>query len=168
MGSNEDEVLVINVTDKQNPTIISRITYNNVRYTHQGSFTEDMRYFIVGDEYDEIRLGNPTKTIVLDFTDLDNPILHFNYFSNFPAIDHNGYVIDNIFYLANYRAGVRMIDISQIDSKTFTEVGFFDTYPANDAAEFNGVWNVYPFFPSGNIILSDIEKGLFIIRKSGS
>ncbi|MFH4966754.1 choice-of-anchor B family protein [Gaetbulibacter sp. M240] len=168
VGSNENEVVVINVTDKQNPTIISRITYNNVRYTHQGSFTEDMRYFIVGDELDEFRLGNPTKTIVLDFTDLDNPIFHFNYFGNAPAIDHNGYIKDNLFYLANYRAGVRIIDISQIDNKLFTEVGFFDTYPANDSAEFNGVWNVYPFFSSGNIILSDIEKGLFIIRKSGS
>ena len=47
-----------------------------------------------------------------------------------------------------------------------TEIGYFDTYPENDNAAFNGVWNVYPFFGSQNIVISDIEKGLFVIKKS--
>ena len=46
------------------------------------------------------------------------------------------------------------------------EVGYFDTYPNNDSANFNGAWNVYPYFASGNIIVSDIEGGLFIIKRS--
>ena len=45
------------------------------------------------------------------------------------------------------------------------EIGFFDTFPNNNASSFNGVWNVYPFFESGKILVSDIEKGLFIIKK---
>jgi hypothetical protein len=61
-----------------------------------------------------------------------------------------------------------MLDISQIDGKAFTEVGFFDTYPSDNATESNGAWNVYPYFSSGNIIISDIDRGLFIIRKSGT
>jgi choice-of-anchor B domain-containing protein len=68
--------------------------------------------------------------------------------------------------LANYRAGIRVLDLSQIGSNTLTEIGFFDTYPEDDNAAFNGVWNVYPFFTSGNIVISDIERGLFIIKKS--
>jgi hypothetical protein len=47
----------------------------------------------------------------------------------------------------------------------FSEVGYFDTYPANNNTAFNGVWNVYPYFPSGNIIISDINNGFFVIRK---
>ena len=73
-----------------------------------------------------------------------------------------------MFFQAHYRAGARIIDISQINNKVMTEVGFFDTYPQNNSANFNGTWNVYPYFPSGNIIISDIEKGLFVIRKSGT
>ena len=46
-----------------------------------------------------------------------------------------------------------------------TETGFFDTYPSNDNASFNGVWNVYPYFASGNIIISDINTGFYIVRK---
>ncbi|PWH83679.1 regulator [Algibacter marinivivus] len=168
IGSNENEVVIADVTDKANPTIISTISYDNVWYAHQGWFTEDMKYFILGDEVDEIRVGANTRTIVFDFTDLDNPAYHFDYFGNSAAIDHNGYVHNSTYYFASYRAGVRMINISQIAGKSFTEVGFFDTYPANDATEFNGAWNVYPYFASGNIIVSDIDRGLFIIRKSGT
>ena len=168
IGSNENEVVIADITDKQNPTIISTISYSNVRYAHQGWFSEDMKYFILGDELDERNLGNNTRAIVFDFTDLDNPLHHFDYLGNTAAIDHNGYVKDNIYYQANYTAGVRMIDISNIDAKSFTEVGFFDTFPENDNSAFNGVWNVYPYFPSGNIIISDINNGFFVIRKSGT
>ena len=130
--------------------------------------TEDFRYFLLGDELDEVNNGVNSTTIILDFTDLDNPIHHFNYEGNTLAIDHNGSVKDNLYYQANYTNGVRIIDISNIDTKTFTEVGYFDTYPENNNTTTNGTWNVYPFLPSGNIIISDFNNGLFIIRKSKS
>lgn len=168
IGSNENEVVIADVTNKSNPTTISTISYSNARYAHQGWFTDDLKYFILGDELDELQIGTNTKTIIFDFTDLDNPAFHFNYLGSTAAIDHNGYIKDNIYYQANYRAGVRMIDISQIGSSTFTEIGFFDSFPANDGTDFDGAWNVYPYFPSGNIIISDINSGLFVIRKSGT
>ncbi|WP_191858620.1 choice-of-anchor B family protein [Hanstruepera ponticola] len=166
VGSNENEVAIIDVSDKSNPQIISTIDYDNIGYTHQGWFTENLNYFILGDETDEQGFGNNTRTIVFDFTDLDNPIFHMDYFGPTLAIDHNGYVKGNIYYLSNYRAGVRFIDISGLNSSVMNEVGYFDTYPSSDSASFNGAWNVYPYFPSGNIIVSDIEGGLFIIRQS--
>jgi choice-of-anchor B domain-containing protein len=171
VGSNGErfgtnEVVVVDVSDKSNPIHISNMTYSNEGYTHQGWFTEDQRYFITGDELDEAD-GNVanTRILIFDLEDLDNPVLLNEYFGPTEAIDHNGYVKGSTFYLANYRAGVRMHDISNIASGTMTEIGFFDTYPADDNTEFNGVWNVYPYFPSGNIILSDIEKGLFVVKK---
>jgi choice-of-anchor B domain-containing protein len=165
IGSNENEVVIADISDKMNPTIISTISYSNVKYAHQGWFTEDLKYFILGDELDELRIGNKTRSVIFDFTDLDNPLYHFDYFGTTNAIDHNGYVKDNIYYQANYTAGVRMIDVSNATNKVFSEVGFFDTYPANNNTAFNGVWNVYPYFPSGNIIISDINNGFFVIRK---
>jgi len=47
-------------------------------------------------------------------------------------------------------------------------VGFFDTYPENDGTNFNGIWSNYPYFESGNIVISDINRGFFLIRKSGT
>ena len=110
--------------------------------------------------------GFNTRTIILDFTDLDNPSFKTSYSGPTSAIDHNGYVKGNLLYLANYTAGVRFIDISNIAGDVLTEVGFFDTFPNHNAATFSGTWNVYPYFESGNIVISDIDNGLFIVKKS--
>lgn len=168
IGSNTNEIVIVDVTDKENPTQISEISYSNIGYTHQGWFTEDLAYFILGDELDELNFGGNTRALIFDFTDLDNPVFHTEYFGNTTAIDHNGYVKGNTYYQANYTAGVRMINITDIENKNINEIGYFDTYPENDNAAFNGVWNVYPYFPSGNIIISDINNGFFVIRKSGT
>ena len=34
-----------------------------------------------------------------------------------------------------------------------------------DSAFFNGPWGVYPFFRSGTIVVSDIDRGLFILKE---
>ena len=105
---------------------------------------------------------------MFNFSDLDNPAFHMQHLGPTASIDHNVYVKGNLLYQANYTSGIRVIDISDIETNSMTEVGFFDTYPENNNTSFHGAWNVYPYFASGNIIISDIERGLFIIRKSGS
>jgi len=163
-GSNENEVVIVDITDKSNPVGISTISYSNVGYTHQGWFTEDQRYFIVGDETDEQNFGFNTRTIVFDFNDLDNPQHHFEYSNATSAIDHNGYVVGDKYYFANYRAGMRVLDISDITNGNLSELGYFDTFPNSNSAQFDGAWNVYPFFTSGNIVISDIDRGFFLVK----
>ncbi len=164
LGSNEDRLSIVDVTDKSNPIAISNGFYSNIEYTHQGWLTEDKRYFIVGDELDESAFGFNTRTIIFDVSDLDNPVVHFEFEAAQESIDHNGYVLGNNFYLSSYRAGLRILDITDIDNGTMTETKYFDTYPGSDSANFDGAWSVYPFFESGNIVISDINRGLFIVR----
>ncbi len=38
----------------------------------------------------------------------------------------------------------------------------FDTYETSNSQGFNGMWSTYPYFPSGVVIGSDAEKGLFV------
>ncbi|MEM6684749.1 MAG: choice-of-anchor B family protein [Bacteroidota bacterium] len=166
IGSNTNEVVIIDITDKSNPIQLSTIDYPNIGYTHQGWYTEDQRYFIVGDELDELNFGFNSRSLVFDLGDLDNPTVAMSYTGPTAAIDHNGYTKGDSFFLANYTAGVRILDISNIGSGVVQETGFFDTYPQNNDAIFRGVWNVYPYLPSGNIIVSDINSGLFILRKN--
>lgn len=168
IGSNENEIIIADISDKDNPVNISTFSYSNIGYTHQGWFDENQTYFFVGDELDEINSGTNTRTLILDLTDLDNPSLHMEFLGASSAIDHNGYVKNNLFFQANYTAGVRIIDITNLNSGSINEVGFFDSYPPNNSTSFHGAWNVYPYFDSGNIIISDIEGGLFIIRKSAN
>jgi choice-of-anchor B domain-containing protein len=173
IGSNEDKVVIVDVTDKTNPVLISVITYTNDAYTHQGWFTEDLTYFIVGDEIDELNFGFNTRNIVFDFTDLDNPQLSFEYSGPTSATDHNGYVDGDKFYLANYKAGIRVIDISDISNENMTEIGFFDVFPSNNTAGYDGAWNVYPYFESGNILISSLKysspdyvPGFYLVKPS--
>jgi len=165
IGSNENEVVIVDITNKNAAHKISEISYGQVGYTHQGWFTEDQRFFLLGDELDESSYGFNSRTIVLDLTDLDNPQLKFEYFGPTPAIDHNGYVHNGFYYLANYTAGMRVIDLANIDSNALTEVGFFDSSAHIDIASFRGAWSVYPYFESGHIIISDINDGLFVVKK---
>ncbi len=166
IASNEDKVVIVDVTSPTTPVKISEITYSNVSYTHQGWFSSDMRYFLVGDEDDEISFGVNTRTIIFDFLDLDNPVYHSQYTGGSAAIDHNLYVKGDLVFEANYTSGLRVLDISDINN--ITEVGYFDTHPENNNTNFNGAWSVYPYFNSGNIIISDINRGFFIVRKSGT
>ena len=168
VGSNESQVVIVDITDKANPIGISTISYSNVGYTHQGWFTEDQTFFIVGDEADEQNVGFNTRTIIFDFTDLDNPQHHFEYIGPTPAIDHNGYVKGTKYYMANYRAGLRVIDISDISNSNIAEEGYFDSYPNNNNANFSGAWSVFPYFDSGNIIISDINRGFLLVKAASS
>jgi choice-of-anchor B domain-containing protein len=166
IGSNTNEVVIIDISDKSNPIQLSTIEYTDIGYTHQGWFTEDQRHFILGDELDERDFGFNSRSIVFDMTDLDNPSVSMTYIGPTAAIDHNGYTKGDMFFLANYTAGVRMLDISNIGTNQIQEVGYFDTYPSDNSTVTRGAWNVYPFFESGNIIISDIDSGFYIIRKN--
>ena len=163
---NSLKIEIFDVTSKTAPVHISNVTYPNQRYTHQGWFTEDKRFFIAGDEEDELIDGVKTKTFVFDMTDLDIPTLHYTFQNTTDAIDHNGYVVGNRFYLASYMAGMRVMKIDGLYDPvpTMTEVDYFDTYVTSDAADWYGAWNVYPFFASGNLIVSDLVEGLIIVK----
>ena len=113
---------------------------------------------------DEDTFGCNTRSVIFDVSDLENQVVHFEYEADTEAIDHNGYVLGNDYYLASYRAGLRIIDISDIENENMVETKFFDTYPSNNSANFDGAWSVYPYFASGNIVISDTDRGLFIVR----
>ena len=123
-------------------------------------------YLFFGDEVCEYYFGGNTKTFVFDMTNLSEPLLSFTYNGTTTAIDHNGYVVGGLYYLSNYTAGLRVMDISQIQNKAMDEVMYFDTYPESDLSSFDGVWNIYPFFQSGIIAISDGQSGLFLVKAS--
>ncbi len=167
-NSNENTLTIVDVTDKTDMTQISRTGYPGVEYTHQGWLTENHEYFLMNDELDESSNGHNTRTYIWDVRDLDAPVFIGFYEAAVASIDHNLYIKGNLAYMANYRSGLRVVDISDIANGNLLEVGYFDTYTASNSAQFNGAWSSYPYFDSGTIIVSDIEQGLFVLKLSNA
>lgn len=164
-GANEDAVSIADVTDKTAATSLSTVVYPNFGYTHQGWLDESQSFLFLGDELDERDQRVRTSTIVVDVRDLDNPTYLYTHLGLNNSIDHNMYVVGNELYQANYRSGLQVLEFGNLETDTLNQVMFFDTYPDDNESGFDGAWSVYPFFPSGNIVISDIDRGLFIVAK---
>lgn len=163
-ASNEDTLTVVDVTDKTAPVLVSRTGYPGSVYTHQGWLSEDQRYFFLGDELDEETFGHNTRTYIWSMADLDLPQQTHVYTADTKAIDHNLYVQGDHLFQANYTAGVRVLRMGNLSQGELSEVAFFDTVPATDDAEFAGVWSVYPYLESGNVITANISGEFFVLQ----
>ncbi|HWC14327.1 MAG TPA: choice-of-anchor B family protein [Actinomycetota bacterium] len=172
-GSNEEVVVVYDVTDKDNPVVISQWGYPQASYTHQGWLTPDQRFFLFGDEGDETSgTVDNTTTYIMDATDLDAPRIPKPFFHETRSIDHNLYIKDNLVHQANYGAGLRILSFSNssLSKGQLNEVGYFDIRPGFDAPEFVGTWSNYPYFKSGTVVLTGIEEGstvLYVLQPTG-
>lgn len=79
------------------------------------------------------------------------------------AIDRNLYVQCNRVFQANYTSGLRVLEFGDLATEDIREIAFFDTSPGRDDRSFQGAWGVYPYLPSGTLIVSDIGNGLFVL-----
>ena len=157
-------IMVLDVSDKADIEKLSSSDYPGAGYAHQGWLSEDHRFFFLNDEFDErydiTRAG--ARTVIWDLVDLDDPVVHGEYFSPVHTVDHNLYVRGSHVVMANYTSGLRIVDVSDIDNPV--ERGFFDTHPQNDSLQFRGAWTAYPFFQSGIIVVSSDPEGLFLLE----
>lgn len=168
-ASNEDTLTIVDVTDKSKPEMISKTGYTGQQYTHQGWLTGNQKYFLIDDEFDELNPFNDvvdfTRTYVMDVTDLDNPVVTGHHTADGRAIDHNQYIVDGHTYQANFNRGLRILKLGDLAQAEMQEVAYFDTFPEpSGSSNFGGAWNVYPFFDNGMVMISDVNRGVFIVK----
>lgn len=155
---------IVDVTDKDNFQELSLVAYQGIEFCHQGWTTPDNRYLYIDDELDGPGDGMPySGTRVIDISDLSNP-QYLGYFTepNSTSIDHNQYVVGDRLFQSNYSAGLHVFDVS--DPTKPYQFAYFDTYPDDNAAHYVGNWGNYPFFKSGTIIVSDMQRGMFVVK----
>jgi choice-of-anchor B domain-containing protein len=163
-SSNEDTLTIVDVTNKAAPAQLSRTPYAGSGYTHQGWLTDDHARFLLDDELDEQNQKVNTRTFVWNVADLDAPSVQNIYNGPTTSIDHNLYIRGLFAFESNYRSGVRVLDVKNVGTGALSELAFFDVYPTDDQALFNGTWANYPYFASGTVIASGMEQGLFVLR----
>ncbi len=148
---------IIDWTNPSNPLVLSSTDYLN-------SFTHNTWLNDAGDACfttDEIPEG---FVYSWDVSDPVNPVQLDGIRSSLSqgrAIPHNVHVFNDYLVTSYYRDGVQIVDASR--PWNLVEVAHFDTNPLEDDG-FNGAWGAYPFLPSGRILISDIEEGLFVLQ----
>lgn len=139
-------------------------------YAHENCVSDDGKTLFVFEEFNyyDIAAYDISTTAKLQSPEL---ISKFQYSldGSADATVHNGFAMNNYLFVAYYAAGFRVFDIS--DVQNIVEVGKYDTYldPDGDGNNENtptsatdGAWNVYPYLPSGNVLVSDLVYGLFV------
>jgi choice-of-anchor B domain-containing protein len=147
---------IFDITDKTNPVLLGvRNTPNN--FTHNLWFSDDLNYVYTTDEVSGAYLGEYDVSDPGAITETDR----IRTTTGTDVIPHNTHFINNFIVTSYYRDGVIIHDVSQ--KGNMIEVARFDTSPFLSGNGFNGCWGAYPWLPSGNILASDIERGLFVL-----
>ena len=159
-------ISIVDVSDKSSPVDLGHLTYTAQGYSHQGWLTPDQEFWLHNDELDEVARGLNTTTRIFDVRDLDAPALVNAVDHGTTSIGHNVYTEGRYAFASNYTSGLRVFDITGVGDGEMPQAAFFDLYPANDNASFEGgTWSNYPYFHQKKVVAaSSMENGLFVLR----
>ena len=152
------EFSVVDVSDKSNPVLLAtQSTPNN--FTHNCWISDDGNTLFTTDEVSGAYVTSYDVSNLNDIEELDR-IQAWS--TNTNVIPHNTHVNGDFLITSYYTDGVSVVDASQ--PSNLIEVAFYDTSDGYSGSGFNGAWGAYPFLPSGNILVSDIENGLYVLE----
>ncbi len=125
-------------------------------YTHSGWLSEDGSIYALADETPGLEMkicdvSDPTDIQVLSTCSSEvDP----------GSMAHNQMITGDYLFTAYYHDGLVIHDIS--DPSDPKLVASYDTYSPPDHDSYRGAWGVYSFLPSGRILVSDMQYGLFV------
>jgi len=157
---NSRQFSIVDVSDKTNPRVLATKTYPNA-FTHNVWLTDDGSYLLSTDE-----TTVPGGRLRLwDIRNFDDIFQVGEYTTHPQATIHNVHVKGDFAFASYYAEGLRVVDIT--DPTLPAEAGYYDTHP-EWITGFRGAWGCYPFLPSGNILISDIQTGLWVFSFDGT
>ena len=152
---------IINATNKNSLSTVR--TFNSYPVstisTHNCALTTDRKYLYTTNEID----NPPGQLFVWNVQDLNsiNFVGQWQPTGLTTTIVHNVEIYGNYAVVAHYTAGIRVLDISNPVAPV--EVAWYDTYKRDNTTDYLGCWGVF-MFPSGKIIGSDTDSGLYVIK----
>jgi choice-of-anchor B domain-containing protein len=126
-------------------------------FTHSTWLSDNRKILFVTDE----ATGAPLSSF--DISDLQN-IREMDEFRSNPgsgSIPHNIHIRNGWAVTSWYRDGLVIVDAHR--PQNLVEVGNYDTYPSGSGSGMDGAWEAYPYLPSANILVSNVNEGLFIL-----
>ncbi len=148
---------IYDVADMDNVQLLgSKNTPAN--FTHNAWLSDDSQVCFTTDEVGDAPvasydISDPTNIVELDqFRPLES--------INQGVLPHNVHVWNDWLIISYYSVGCIIADGSRPDN--IIEVGNFDTFLGGGTG--SGLWGAYPFLPSGIVLASDMQNGLFVLE----
>ena len=149
---------IYDVSDKSNNILLGSQETPSA-FTHNAWLSDDGNTLFTTDE------RASASTTSYDVSDFDDIELLDRFFSEssigMGTIPHNVHVLNDYLVISHYTDGCVIVDAQYPDN--LVEVGHYDTY-LPDNTGFFGAWGAYPFLPSGNILISDRQTGLYVVK----
>jgi len=149
---------IYDVSDKGNTVLLGNQS-TQFNFTHNSWLSDDGNTLFTTDEQGNATIGSYDVSDPSDIKELDQFIPLET--AGQGVIPHNAHVLNDYIIMSYYTDGCVIIDGS--NPSNLVEVANFDTY-LPDNVGFNGAWGAYPFLPSGLILISDIQSGLFVLE----
>ena len=144
---------VIDFRDKSNPIVLNTQTTPN-NFTHNTWLTSDHKTLLTTDERSNSYL---VAYDVSDITDIKE-LSRMQATPGSGSIVHNTHIRNDFAISSWYKDGVNIVDANR--PTNLVQVGIYDAfnYPGFGVGDgFEGTWGVYPFLPSGTLVLSNIS-----------
>ena len=145
----------IDVANKANPvSLVEQETPGN--FTHNSWLTDDGKFLLTTDENTSSFLASYDIQDVGNISESDR----YQTAAGSGAIVHNAHILNDFAVASWYTEGVVIVDAARPHNLIEVAKNDFTSFEGDG---FNGCWGVYPFLPSGNLVASDIENGLFVL-----
>ncbi len=148
---------LMDVSNLPSTSIISK-KLSGAEFTHASWVNEDETLVVLCDE----KAGD-RNIIVRSLANPGNPITIADLSQGPGTVPHNPFIIGDVVHASYYEDGYRAFRIDA-ENESHEVIGRFDTVTNNPPGGFNGSWGCYPFQPSGYVYLSDMQRGLFIVK----
>ncbi|MEO8148772.1 MAG: choice-of-anchor B family protein [Bacteroidia bacterium] len=146
---------IYDVSDKTNPVLINTQTTPGA-FTHNTWLNDAGNVLFTTDE-----IANSYLT-AYDVSDPNN-ITELDRIQTAPgsnSIVHNTHTLNDYEIVSWYTEGVVIVDAAR--PTNLVEVAKYDCSTSSGGV-FEGAWGVYPYLPSGNLVVSDMFGGLYVI-----
>jgi choice-of-anchor B domain-containing protein len=162
-GNSEGRGLyVYDVSDVTAPVELGVLSnYIESGYNHSCWRSANGKYLAMCDETNDrgVKIVSVEDPMDMEVTSLFRSTLLA---PNLASIAHNPFYLgDSLVVLSYYGDGVQVWDVR--DPATPQRLAYYDTSPGSNSYN-DGAWGAYPFLPSGNILVSDLFTGLYVVR----
>lgn len=153
---NDGRLAIYDVNDKADPQFVSSVE-TSFSFCHNAWPSDDGNYVFTTDERANAFVDAYDISDIEDMKRID--MFQPRETAGNDVIPHNTHVLGNYLVTSWYTDGVVITDATHPDN--LIKVGSFDTWLGPDGG-FNGTWGAYPYLPSGLVLVSDIQTGLYV------